>query len=436
MYTVRGYGIPALPFIFTSGNRTHLRQERSYVRTAHTRSQALAKCASSDIVGTPMKTPAECAPERAALKKARRIVVKVGSNLVTGGDLHVNRRYIMRLAVAVSALWSQKRQVIVVTSGAIGSGAGRLGFHEKPQSMPERQACAAAGQVTLMQAYGHAFRYVRPARPVGQMLITRDGLSMRSRYLNTRHTLEALLDRGAVPVINENDTVSVDEIKFGDNDMLSALVAVLAEADLLVVLSDVEGLMDAPPIENPDARIIHTVDEVTPEVEALAGGTGSRLGTGGMISKLEAAKVLRTSGIPMVIAGGREPGLLSGIIEGRRIGTFFPPKGERLAARKRWLAFTAKPRGVLHVDAGAREALVKRHKSLLPGGITRIEGRFESGDLVALVGADGRPFARGLTNYESEELERIRGKKTSQVARELGALLFEEVVHRDNLVIL
>jgi len=383
-----------------------------------------------------VKASGEPAPERSGLRKTRRLVVKVGTNLVTGGGLHVDRRYIVRLAGAVSALWAQKREVIVVTSGAIGAGAGRLGYLEKPATMPERQACAAAGQVMLMKAFGRAFRHMRPSRAVGQMLLTRDGLEVRQRFLNARNTLEALLARGAVPVINENDTVSVEEIKFGDNDTLSALVAVLAEADLLVILSDVDGLMDAPPHENPKAQVIHTVPEITPEIMALAGGSGTRLGTGGMVSKLEAAKVVRTSGIPMVIASGRDPSLLSAIVEGRRVGTYFPPKGERLAARKRWLAFTAKPRGMLHVDAGAREALIKRHKSLLPSGITRVDGRFDSADLVALAGPDGQVFARGLTNYDSDELEKIRGKKTAQVAKELGALLFEEVVHRDNLVIL
>jgi len=383
-----------------------------------------------------MKKVFETASERAALKKARRIVVKVGSGLVTGGDLNVNRRYIVRLTGAVNTLWSQDRQVIVVTSGAVGTGAGRLGYTERPESMPERQACAAAGQVMLMKAYGRAFRHARPSRAIGQMLLTRDGMEMRQRFLNARNTLEALLARGTVPIINENDTVSVDEIKFGDNDMLSALVAMLAEADLLIILSDVDGLMDAPPKTHPDAKVIHTVKQVTPQMEALAGSGRSRLGTGGMTSKLEAAKAARTSGIPMVIANGRDPSLLAAIVEGRRVGTYFPPKGERLAARKRWLAFTAKPRGTLHVDVGARDALVKRHKSLLPSGIESVTGRFHSGDLIAMAGPDGRLFARGLTNYDSEELEKIRGKRTSQVARILGALLFEEVVHRDNLVIL
>jgi glutamate 5-kinase len=375
-------------------------------------------------------------PARAALKKARRIVVKVGTRLLTGGRLDVDRRYILRLVGAVARLWAQGRQVAIVTSGAIGAGCGRLGFTERPSSLPERQACAAAGQVMLMKLYAQAFRRVRPPRAVGQLLLTRDGLEARQRYLNVRNTLEALFSRGAVPVINENDTVSVDEIRFGDNDMLSALVSTVAEAHLLIILTDVPGLMTAPPRERPDAQLIHTVPEITPEVEALAGPADSLLGMGGMVSKLEAAKVVRASGIPLVLVGGHDPEVLLHVVEGRQAGTYFPPKGDRLAARKQWLAFTAQPRGVLRVDAGAREALVKRHKSLLPSGIVQVEGQFETGDLVALAGPDGRPFARGLSNYSSVELGKIRGKKTSQIAKELGELLFDEVIHRDNLVVL
>jgi len=382
------------------------------------------------------KTPPEAAPERAALRKARRIVVKVGTRLLTGGSLDVDRRYVVRLVGAVAGLWSQGRQVALVTSGAIGAGCGRLGYTERPESLPERQACAAAGQVVLMKLYAQAFRRMRPARAVGQLLLTRDGLAERHRYLNARHTLEALFARGAVPIINENDTIAVEEIRFGDNDMLSALVATAAEADLLVILTDVPGLLDAPPKLNPHARLIPTVPEITPEIETLAGGADSRLGVGGMTTKIEAAKVVRASGIPLVLVGGHDPGVLLHVVEGRRVGTFFPPRGDRLAARKRWLAFTARPCGALHVDAGAREALTKRHKSLLPSGIVRVEGPFESGDLVALSGPDGRPFARGLTNYASGELEKIKGLKTSQVAKELGELPFEEVIHCDNLVVL
>ena len=382
------------------------------------------------------KALAEIAPERALLPSARRVVVKVGTRLLTGGGVNVDRRYVIRLAHAVNTLWDQGRQAAIVTSGAIAAGCGELGFAERPGSLPDRQACAAAGQVALMKLYAQTFRRLRPPRAVGQLLLTRDGLESRQRYLNARNTLEALFARGAVPVVNENDTIAVDEIRFGDNDMLSALVAAAAEAQLLVILTDVAGLMEAPPEVDPAARLIHTVPEITPHIEAIAQPSRRRLGTGGMASKLEAAKIVRASGLSLVLADGHDPGVLLGILEGRRIGTFFPPKGDRLAARKRWLAFTARTRGVLHLDEGAKEALTRRHKSLLPSGIVRVEGAFDSGDLVALAGPDGRVFARGLTNYTSAETEKIRGRKTSQIAAQLGELLFEEVIHCDNLVVL
>lgn len=379
------------------------------------------------------------APERAGLKRARRIIVKVGTSLLTGGGIHVDRRYILKLAAAVGQLWAAGREVAIVTSGAIGAGYGALGFKTRPKSLPERQACAAAGQVELMKLYAQAFRRLKfPHAPhaVGQLLLTRDGLEDRKRYLNARNTLEALFERRAVPVINENDTVSVDEIRFGDNDTLSALVAVAAEAELLVILSDVAGLYDAPPHKNPGAKLIRHVSEVTPEVESWAGGAGSSLGTGGMASKLDAAKIVTGSGEAMVLVGGQDPAILHQVLEGRGVGTYFEPRADRLAARKRWLAYTQRTQGTICVDGGAREALVKRHKSLLPSGITAVEGHFDSGDLINLCGPDQIPFARGLTNYSRLEVEKIRGKKSAEVARELGQRLFEEVVDRDNLVIL
>jgi glutamate 5-kinase len=323
-----------------------------------------------------------------------------------------------------------------VTSGAIGAGCGALGFETKPDTLPERQACAAAGQVTLMQLYSQAFKKTKPARAVGQLLLTRDGLEDRQRYLNARHTLEALFARGAVPIINENDTVSVDEIKFGDNDTLSALVATACEAELLVILTDVAGFMDSSPKDNPNAKLIHHVPEITPEIEALAKPPESALGTGGMVTKLQAAKIVMGAGEALVLAGGHDPEILLPIIEGQNIGTYFSPKGDRLAARKRWIAFTQRAQGSLFVDAGAVEALSKRGKSLLPSGILRAEGSFQSGELIELCGPDGTAFARGLTNYSFEEIEKIKGKKTAQAAKVLGQLLFDEVVHRDNMVLL
>ena len=276
---------------------------------------------------------------------------------------------------------------------------------------------------------------MKPARPIGQLLLTRDGLTVRNRYLNVRNTLTALFARGAVPVINENDSVSVEEIRFGDNDTLSALVSGVAEADALVVLTDVAGLMTADPRSNPDAKVIPLVQALTPEIEAFARPTGSFLGTGGMVSKLQAAKIAMASGYGLVLAAGHDPRVIFEILDGAEIGTYFQPRVDRLSARKHWMAFTRHPKGAIIVDAGARDALVQRHKSLLPSGIVAVKGSYESGELVSLMCKD-QEFAGGLTNFSAKEIEQIRGKKTSQVGKELGQMLFEEVVHRDNLVIL
>ena len=286
-----------------------------------------------------------------------------------------------------------------------------------------------------MKIYSQAFKRTKPKLAVGQLLLTRDGLTERERYLNTRNTLMTLFKRRAVPIINENDTISVEEIRFGDNDNLSALVAGASESDLLIVLTDVAGLMDADPRVNPDAKVIHNVEAITPELEALAKPTGSFLGTGGMVSKLQAAKIAMASGYMLVLAAGHDPAILSDIVNGREVGTYFKPRVDRISARKHWLAFTRQPKGAICVDAGACEALVKRYKSLLPSGIVAVRGEYDPGELVSLV-CNEHEFARGLTNFSAADIERIRGKKTSQVLKELGQLLFEEVVHRDNLVIL
>ncbi|MCK6474813.1 MAG: glutamate 5-kinase [Planctomycetes bacterium] len=375
-------------------------------------------------------------PDRAALKKAKRVVVKVGTSLLTGGTTRVHTAYLRRLVGAIGELWNQGREVALVTSGAIGAGCGRLGFEKPPLSLPERQACASVGQVELMSLYENACQALKPPRVAGQLLLTRDGLENRKRYLNARNTLEALFARGAVPVINENDTVSVDEIRVGDNDTLSALVAVAAEAQVLVVLTDVDGFMDADPSAHPEAKVIHTVTRITPALEALARPASGKLGTGGMVTKLKAAQIVTAAGEHMVLAPGRDPEILADVLAGKQVGTFFPPTGDRLAARKRWLAFTPRTQGTIHVDAGAVDALAQRHKSLLPSGIVRVEGTFESGDLVALAGPDGRAFAQGLSNYTHEEVRKIAGCKTAQIPKLIGAPHFKEVVHRDNLVVL
>jgi glutamate 5-kinase len=380
-------------------------------------------------------SPHAASGKRSELKRARRVVVKVGTALLTGNTTRVDRRYLLKLCAAIGKLCEQGREVAIVTSGAIGAGCGLLGYSKKPDTLPERQACAAAGQVELMKQYAQCFRRLKPSRAVGQLLLTRDGLTARDRYLNVRNTLLTLLKRGAVPVINENDTVSVEEIRFGDNDTLSALVAGVAEADVLVVLTDVQGLMDADPRSHSDAKLISTVDVLTPEIERLARPTGSFLGTGGMVSKLQAAKIAMASGFGMVLAAGHDPSVLLDIMDGAEIGTWFKARVDRISARKHWLAFTRKPCGSITVDEGAKAALTQRQKSLLPSGVLEVQGRYESGALVSLM-CGGTEFARGLTNFSSEEISRIRGKKTGDVARELGEMLFEEVVHRDNLVVL
>jgi len=372
---------------------------------------------------------------RQTLTRAKRVVVKVGTALLTGNTTQVDRRFILKLCSAVGELWQQGREVAVVTSGAIGAGCGVLGYEKRPATLPERQACAAAGQVELMKLYAQAFRRVKPPRAVGQLLLTRDGLVARNRYLNARNTLLTLLKRGAVPIINENDTVSVEELRFGDNDTLSALVSGVAEADLLIVLTDVAGLMDADPRMHPDAKIIHTVEGLTPEIEAMAKPTGGFLGTGGMVSKLQAAKIAMASGFDFVLTAGHDPSVLLDVVAGKEVGTYFRPRVDRISARKHWLAFAGSPKGTIAVDSGARDALVKRQKSLLPSGVLSVKGNYESGELVSLMCGENE-FARGISNFSAEEIERIRGKRTAQAAKELGQLLFEEVVHRDNLVIL
>ena len=371
---------------------------------------------------------------RDAVARSRRIIVKVGTALLTGNTTRVNQRFIKRLCNSVGELWKQGRETAIVTSGAIGAGCGVLGYKERPKSLSERQACAAAGQVELMKFYSNAFAKMKPQRAVGQLLLTRDTLTTRRRYLNARNTMMTLLGRGAVPIINENDTVSVEEIRFGDNDNLSALVAGIAEADLLVILTDVKGLMDSDPRTNPAAKLIPTVERMTPEIEAMASPTGSFLGTGGMVSKLQSAKIAMASGFGLVLVAGHDPEILLDVVAGKSVGTYFVPRAERIGARKHWLAFTALPKGAIAVDAGARDALTGGGKSLLPSGIVDVLGKFNTLDLVSLV-CEGREFARGLSNFSSTDTHAVRGMKTAQLKTVLGANALQEAIHRDNLVV-
>ena len=324
---------------------------------------------------------------------------------------------------------------MLVSSGAIATGMARLGLVERPRSIPEKQAAAAVGQSALMWQYEAAFG--RHRIPVGQVLLTAQDISDRARYLNAKNTLLALLKFDVMPIVNENDTVAVEEIKVGDNDNLSALVASLIDADLLVLLTDVDGLYTDDPTVNARARKLETVEAVTDEIARLARDRTGGVSVGGMVTKLQAARKAAAAGVPMIIASGRAPGVLRRILAGEPVGTYFAPKAARLTARKRWIAFAVPPQGKLTVDAGALQALTQHGKSLLPSGIIEVEGDFASGEVVTLLaGATGREFARGVVNFDADEVRQIRGAKTKEIEGRLGYRSFDEVIHRDNLVIL
>lgn len=368
----------------------------------------------------------------AILARARRLVVKIGSGVLSGAE-GLNRPRIDALVGEVADLHAAGREVVVVTSGAVAAGVTRLGLAQRPRTIPHKQAAAAVGQIGVMAVYEAAFA-ARAIR-VAQVLLTRDDLSSRRRYLNAKHAMMALLEWRVVPIVNENDTVVVEEIKLGDNDNLSALVATLVEADLLVILSDVRGLHTADPRRASDARLVPLVSAVTPEVETMA-GSGGPLGTGGMATKLAAAKKASASGIPTVIADGTAPGVLAAVTDpGHEIGTLVLPVGDRLANRKHWIAHTLKTGGALVVDDGARGAITAQGRSLLPAGLREVRGSFGAGACVQCLGLDGREFARGLVNYSAAELEKIRGRHSREIEAALGYKVSDEVIHRDDLVL-
>ncbi|MDI6783309.1 MAG: glutamate 5-kinase [bacterium] len=365
-----------------------------------------------------------------------RIVIKIGTNLLDSADNVFNRDLVDHLADQIEQLHRQGKQILIVTSGAIGAGMRKLGWKERPKLIPDRQALAAVGQSQLMHLYEEIFgkRKLR----VAQVLLTESDMNDRKRYLNARTTLLRLLALGVIPIINENDTVAIEELKIGDNDTLSARVASKVEADLLVILTDVDGLFDRDPRKSKQAKIIHTVEKITAEVIASAEGAGSIVGTGGMVTKLAAAKIATTSGTTMYIVNGNRPNILLKTVRNENIGTkFLPQKRRKLSARERWIAYGGSSAGNrIYVDGGAKNALVKLGKSLLPSGIFKVEGTFEPGDVVQIADADGTEFARGLANYPAEEVQKIKGLKSSQVKSVLGYKYYDEVIHRDNLVLL
>lgn len=366
---------------------------------------------------------------------ARLLVVKVGTRVLTGPDGLLDITRIESLGRQCDAILAQGRQVVLVSSGAVGAGMGRMGLTKRPQELANLQAVAAIGQSCLIEAYERVLR--AQGRHAAQVLLVADDLKDRARYLNIRNTLRALLDYGAIPIINENDTVSVEELRtsFGDNDRLAALVATLLGAPLLVLLSDVEGLFDRHP-SDPNATRLFTVPRIDAAVAALACDRASGLSKGGMASKITAAGIVTEAGGHCIIASGRDDHVLEHICRGDAAGTLFVGRETTMPAWKRWLGWSAEARGRVIVDAGAREAVVAKGRSLLAAGVTAIEGTFATGDVVSLATADGPVFARGLVNYSLEELRRIAGLKTERIAAVLGYCPYEEVVHRDNLAVI
>jgi glutamate 5-kinase len=363
---------------------------------------------------------------------AKRIVLKVGSGVLTRRS-GLNLNLIDDLAADICQLRRRGIEVILVSSGAIAAGMRKIGLARRPAGVSAMQALAAMGQSRLMTVYEEAF--ARYGEKVAQVLLTRDDLTHRRRYLNARNTLFTLLSWKVTPVINENDTVVADEIKFGDNDALSAMVVSLIGADLLVNLTNIDGLYDRDPRVHPEARRIALVDRVDRRIQQYASTIPGALGTGGMASKIAAARKAALGGVPTVIANGTAPGVIRDIFAGKPVGTLFLPESTALNRKKQWIAFTKATKGTLVVDAGAEKALVQNHKSLLPSGIREVSGRFAVGNAVAVHGEDGRRIGIGLVNYSAEQLTRIAGAKSSQIETLLGFRHDDEAIHRDNLVL-
>ena len=368
------------------------------------------------------------------IQQSKRLIIKVGSSLVTNDGRGLDQHAIARWAEQITALRQLGKEVVLVSSGAIAEGRLRLGFEQRPTDIHELQACAAVGQMGLAQIYETSFR----AHQLGtaQVLLTHADLADRERYLNARSTLTTLLRLNVIPIINENDTVITDEIKFGDNDTLGALVANLIDADALIILTDQQGLYSADPRKDPNAQFVHQAIAGDAALEAMAGGAGSSLGRGGMLTKILAAKRAASSGTHTVIAWGREPNVLVRLAQGEEIGTQLTAQTAHLTARKQWMADHLHTAGKVTLDAGAVQKLTQEGKSLLPVGVTDVSGDFGRGAVITCVDGAGRPIARGLCNYTSDEARRIMRRPTSEIAAILGYVEGRELIHRDNLVLL
>ena len=367
------------------------------------------------------------------ISKSKRVVIKIGSSLLTDSKKKgIRNRFLNHLAAQVQRLNESRIQCVIVTSGAIAAGMFELGMEKRPKKMAQLQALAAVGQSSLMHRYELAFK--RRALKVAQILLTAEDLSDRNRYSNAHNTFLELIGRGIVPIVNENDSVAVEEIKFGDNDTLGVLVTHLCEADLLILLTDTDGFFNEDPRLNPKAELISEILELNPQIEKNASRSISEVGTGGMRTKIQAAKNMMKSGIPMVIANGNKPFILNKILNSEKIGTYFHPSNKKMASRMRWLAWGVKPKGSILVDEGAQNALVHKDKSLLPTGIKGVNGIWEKGEVVMICDTEGGEIAKGISNYSSREVELIKGMKTSEIFKKLGHMATDEVIHRDNMV--
>jgi len=362
------------------------------------------------------------------LRDVKRLVVKVGTSTLTFPDMRLNMERVESLVDELVRARRSNIDVVLVTSGAIAAGMGKLNWETRPKDIPRQQAAAAIGQSHLMHTYEESFG--KYGQLVAQVLLTQADINDRKRYTNANNTLSTLLQYGVIPIVNENDTVAVDEIKVGENDTLAALVTNLIKADLLLILSDVDGFYDQ------SGQTISVVPSITPELEEMAGGEGTEVSQGGMITKLNAAEIVTGAGEVMVIANGKKNGVITRVLDGNDEGTIFLPKSDKMSGRKRWIAYSLPCRGTIKVDAGAKQALIHRGKSLLPSGVMEVSGDFEFGDAIRCVDENDEEFARGLTNYNIAEADTIKGKRTDQIEPLLGYMYYDEVIHRDNLVIL
>ncbi|OIP90035.1 MAG: glutamate 5-kinase [Syntrophaceae bacterium CG2_30_49_12] len=367
------------------------------------------------------------------LTNVKRILIKIGSAVLTGEE-GLNLNIIEQLVDEIAELKRKGYEVMLVTSGAIASGKHRMGIKGDLKSMPQKQAAAAIGQGRLMRVYSNTFG--KHGLFVAQILLTMSDLTDRKRFLNIRNTLSTLMDWGVIAIINENDTVAVDEIKFGDNDHLAATVTNIIGAHLLINLTSTDGLYDRNPLKSGEAKLLPLVEEITEKIEAMATEEANSVGTGGMKSKILAAKKVTAFGIPCIIAPGRRKDVLQDVLAGKEIGTLFLPMDECLTSRKYWIAFTLKSRGKLFIDEGAKKALLEQGKSLLPSGIAMVEGNFGVGDPATCVDRNGTPLAKGLVNYSAAEIRKIMGLKTSEVEQVLGYKDYDEIIHRNNLVLI